>query len=175
LDQAQERYKKFHDAHVRLRNEKIQVGDLVFVKTFVTEPGRSPKLEFPAFGHFVVIGRDENTFLIKTASVKQRVSSDRVTRAPAPRDLPPEFQRDLTSNESIEDVETTEETVVDRVLSHGVNEDGQYMVRIRWHGQDKTQDTWQEASDLPIHFIERYARKKRLQVSDVLGVPAHVL
>ena len=117
--------------------KKIQVGDLVFVKTFVTEPGRSPKLEFPASGPFVVIGRDDKTFLIKTASGRQRVSSDRVTKAPVPQDLPPEFQLDSNTTGAREDVGLTEETVVERIVAHGVNEDGKYMVKIRWHGQDK--------------------------------------
>jgi hypothetical protein len=64
LSEAQERYKKVYDAHVKLRNDKIQIGDLVFVKTFFTEPGRSPKLEFPAFGPFAVIGRDDKTVTV---------------------------------------------------------------------------------------------------------------
>jgi hypothetical protein len=67
----------------------------VLVKTFVTEPGISPKLELPASGPFVAIGRDGKKFIINTASGKQRVSSDRVTRAPGPQDMPPEFQYDL--------------------------------------------------------------------------------
>jgi hypothetical protein len=72
----------------------IQVGDLVFVRTFVMEPGRSPKLEFTASGPFPVIGRDYKTFLIKPASERQIVSSDRITKAPVLQDLPQEFQLD---------------------------------------------------------------------------------
>ena len=63
----------------------------------------------------------------------------------------------------------TDEIVVDRIVGHGVNEDGQYMVKIRWHGQDKSEDTWQEASDVPRHFVERYAKKKKLSIEDVSG------
>jgi hypothetical protein len=43
------------------------------------------------------------------------------------------------------------------------------MVKVRWHGQDKSEDTWQEASDLPRHFVERYAKKKKLSIEDVSG------
>jgi hypothetical protein len=96
----------------------------VFVKTFVTEPGRCPKLEFPASGPFTVIGRDDKTFLVNTASGNQRFSSDRVTRAPAPQDLPLEFQLDSNTTGAPEDVGPTEETLVDRILAHGVNDDG---------------------------------------------------
>jgi hypothetical protein len=44
LTYRQERYKRVCDAHVRVRNAWIAAGDLVYVKTFVTEPGRSQKL-----------------------------------------------------------------------------------------------------------------------------------
>jgi hypothetical protein len=44
------------------------------------------------------------------------------------------------------------------------------MVKIRWNGQDKSGDTWREASGLTVLFIEIYAKKKHIQVSDVLGV-----
>jgi RNase H-like domain found in reverse transcriptase/Reverse transcriptase (RNA-dependent DNA polymerase)/Integrase zinc binding domain/Integrase core domain/Chromo (CHRromatin Organisation MOdifier) domain len=169
LSAAQQRYKKAYDAHVRVRNADIQVGDLVFVRTFVTEPGRSPKVEFPVSGPYTVIARDDKTFVVRTASGSQRVSADRVTKAPGPRDLPPEFQLEAELEAAREDVGSLDEMVVDRIVGHGVNEDGQYMVKIRWHGQDKSEDTWQESTEVPRHFVERYARKKKLQVSDVLG------
>jgi hypothetical protein len=69
----------------------------------------------------------------------------------------------------IEDVGVTDEIVVDRIVAHGTNDDGQYMVRIRWHGQDKSEDTKQEATDLPRHFVERYAKKKKIAVTYVMG------
>jgi hypothetical protein len=51
----QQRYKDKYDRNVQRRNTQIESGDLVYVKTFVTKPGRSPKIEFPAEGPFVVI------------------------------------------------------------------------------------------------------------------------
>jgi hypothetical protein len=76
----QQRYKNNYDRNVQRRNTQIESGDLVYVKTFVTEPGRSPKLEFPAAGPFVVISSDVNGFLLRTRSGDQRVSSDRVIK-----------------------------------------------------------------------------------------------
>jgi Integrase core domain/Chromo (CHRromatin Organisation MOdifier) domain len=169
LTKSQERYKRTYDAHVRKRNAEIQIGDMVFVRTFVAQPGRSPKLDFPASGPYVVVSRNEKTFVIRTSRGNQRVSSDRITRAPAPTDLPAEFQMNVDTNEDTEDVGLTDEIVVDRIVGHGMNEDGQYMVKIRWHGQDKSEDTWQEASDLPPHFVERYAKKKKLSIEDISG------
>jgi hypothetical protein len=77
----QQRYKDNYDRNVHRKNTKIESGDLVYVKTFVTEPGRSPKLEFPAAGPFVVISNYLNTFLLRTRSGDQRVSSNRVIKA----------------------------------------------------------------------------------------------
>jgi hypothetical protein len=91
LNKSQERYKRTNDAHVRSRNAEIQIVDMVFVRTFVAEPGRSPKPDFPASGPYAVVSRNEKTFVIKTSSGNQRVPSDRVTRAPVPTDLPAEF------------------------------------------------------------------------------------
>jgi transposase InsO family protein len=172
LESAQERYKRAYDAHVRLRNADVQAGDLVYVKTFVTEPGRSPKLEFPASGPHLVIARNDKTFVVRTASGTQRVSADRVTKAPCPRDLPAEFQLESELEAAREDVGSLDEMVVDRIISHEVNEDGQYMIRIRWHGQKRSEDTWQKGTDVPLHFVERYAKRKKLQLSDVLGPPS---
>jgi hypothetical protein len=101
--------------------------------------------------------------LINTVSRRQRVSSDRLKKAPVPQYLPQEFQLDSNTTGAQEDVGLTEETVVDRIMAHGFNEDGQYMVKIRWHGQYKSEVTWQEASDLPLHFIEQYRKRKNFK------------
>jgi hypothetical protein len=162
LSVAQERYKRAYDAHVRVRNQNIEIGDWVFLRTFITEPGRSPKLEFPAVGPYLVLARDDKTFVIRAGTGNRRVSSDRVTKAPVSQDLPDEFQFDAELEAAREDVGDPDEIVVDRLVDHGINEDGQHMVKIRWHGQDKSEDTWQEARDVPRHFIEKYAKKKRL-------------
>jgi hypothetical protein len=88
----QQRYKDNYDRNVQRRNTQIESGDLVYAKTFVTEPGRSPKLEFLAAGPFVVISNDLNTFLLRTRSEYQRVSSDRVIKDGVFSNLLPEMQ-----------------------------------------------------------------------------------
>jgi hypothetical protein len=87
-----QRYKDNYYRIVQRRNTQIEFSDLVYVKTFVAKPGRSPKLEFPAAGPFVVISNDVNTFLLRTRSGDQRVSSDRVIKAGVSLDLLPEMQ-----------------------------------------------------------------------------------
>jgi hypothetical protein len=131
----QQRYEDNYDRNVQRRNTQIESGDFVYVKTFATEPDRSPKLEFPAAGPFVVISNDVNTFLLRTSSGEQRVSSDRVIKAGVPSDLLPGMQvRSRSSAFSAPpspDENPYEEFVIERLLSHGVDDDGNVVMRVR--------------------------------------------
>jgi hypothetical protein len=88
IRRQQQRYKEVYDALLRERNRDICPGDLVFVKSFSHQTDISPKLLFPASGPYVVINRDSRTMTVKTPSGPVRINCDRVTRAPAPEDLP---------------------------------------------------------------------------------------
>jgi hypothetical protein len=77
-----------YDAHVQRRNGDIKVEDLVFVRIFVAEPGRSPKLDFSTAGPYAVLSRNDKTFVIQTFRGRQRVLPDRVTRAPISNGFP---------------------------------------------------------------------------------------
>jgi hypothetical protein len=129
----QQRYKDNYDRNVQRRNTQIESGDLVYVKTFVTEHGRSPKLGFPGAEPFVVISKDVNTFLLRTISGEQRVSSDRVIKAGVSSDLLPEMQvRSLPSTPAppSPDENPYEEFVIERLLSQGVDDDVIVVMRV---------------------------------------------
>jgi hypothetical protein len=81
-----ERYKRLYDAKVRQRGA-VFPGESVLVKTFLLEPGRSPKLSFPVAGPYPVVKLDGVNVFICTADGDQRVHLDRVIRCPM--DLPP--------------------------------------------------------------------------------------
>jgi hypothetical protein len=51
-----ERYKYLNEYHVRHRHADLQVGESVFVKTFMLESSRSPKLSAPVSGPYPVVG-----------------------------------------------------------------------------------------------------------------------
>jgi hypothetical protein len=111
---------------VQWRNIQIESDDLVYVKTFVTEPGRSPNIEFSAAGPFLVISSDVNTFLPRTRSGDQRVSSDRVIKVGVSSDLLPEMQvrsRPSAPTPPSPDENPHEEFMIERLLSHGVDDD----------------------------------------------------
>ena len=80
-----ERYKGVYDAKVRSR-EMAMLRNSVFVKTFLLEPIRKPKLSFPVAGPYPVVQTDCPQVVIKTRDGDQRVHLDRVIRCPM--DLP---------------------------------------------------------------------------------------
>jgi Chromo (CHRromatin Organisation MOdifier) domain len=66
-----------------------------------------------------------------------------------------------------------QEFVVERIISHGETKEGEYIVRVRWHGYAADADTWEPAADIPMRFMVRYAERKKIALSEV--VPAELL
>jgi hypothetical protein len=166
----QQRYEDNYDRNVQRRNTQIEPGDLVYDKTFVTEPGRYPKLEFPAAGPFVVISNDENTFLLRTRSGDQQVSSDRVIKAGVSSDLLPEMQvrfRPSAPAPPSPDENPYEEFVVERLLSHGVDDDRNVVMRVRWFGFGSDNDIWEPITHLHKRLVVRYAKRNKLAIDDL--------
>jgi hypothetical protein len=158
LHRMQERYKKAYDAHVKARNAKLRPGDWVLVKVYA----ECPKLALPLAGPFEIIAMDENRgiYTIRTAEGSLKVPSDRVKPAPMPRDLPPEFRLGRPGPEEEEDEAI--EYVIERLVSHGIDEEGNVIVRVRWAGYGSEKDTWEMASNLPAELLRRYERRKKL-------------
>jgi Chromo (CHRromatin Organisation MOdifier) domain len=65
-----------------------------------------------------------------------------------------------------------QEFVVERIISHGETKEGEYIVRVRWHGYAADADTWEPAADIPMRFMVRYAKRKKIALSEV--VPAEL-
>jgi hypothetical protein len=133
LEESQLRYKLAHDAHVRERNADIQEGDWLFVNREVMEKGVSPKLSIPVEGPLEVVKVHSHTHMIHTANGIVSVPSDRATRAPYPTDLRtplPSFSRARESQRDAEDDEI-QEFVVECIISYGMLDDGQPIVRVR--------------------------------------------
>lgn len=161
-----ERYKYLYDYHVRRRHADLQVGDSVFVKTFMLEPGRSPKLSAPVSGPYPVVGIDGPNVVIRTREGSERLHLDRVMRCPT--DLPsgvewtPRKEVPTTSRRPIKDPD--DEYVIDYLVSHAPTEDEQrWLARVRWAGFSRDEDTWEPVTALPEHMVARYERRKKLQ------------
>jgi Chromo (CHRromatin Organisation MOdifier) domain len=122
----------------------------------------SPKLTLPLAGPYEVSEVDgrNGTYIIKTAEGLCRVPSDRVKPAPSPRDLTSRIPSGPKPERPQEDDAT--EYVIERVISHGRSESGEFVVRVRWAGYGSTDDTWEKAADMPNEVLLKYERRKKL-------------
>jgi Integrase zinc binding domain/Integrase core domain len=166
LDQSQERYRRVFDEHVRVRNKNVQPDDL----TFTSQTGVSPKLLSPAAGPHPVVKRDDRTFTVYAGNGEIRVDSDRVTKAPMPEDLSKGvayISDDYEETDSAsEDVGDTKEYSVDRFVGHG-DIDGILHLNVRWFGFDVDADTWEPWTELSLHMVEGYLKKRKVPLQSV--------
>jgi hypothetical protein len=154
------RYKEAYDRAVRPR-EALKPGDFVFVKSGLA----ASKLLFPVSGPHEVVRVRDAVITVRTSAGEQTVHVDRTAKVPE-NHPGPEPDDASTDDERVE--AAMSEFVVDRVVTHRKESDGRVSLRVRWAGFDATDDTWEESTSLPRHFVERYARRKRIQVSQLL-------
>jgi hypothetical protein len=149
---------------------EIKDVDWVFVTKMVLERGLSPKLAIPVDWPFQVKKVFSHTYQIITVSGIATVSSDRVTTMPYPVDFSdplPLSTRAVGAWEENE-VDDVTEWVIERVMSHGKLDDGTQVVKIRWLGYTEAEDTWEPAFQIPISFIQRYAKRRHLQLAEIM-------
>jgi Chromo (CHRromatin Organisation MOdifier) domain len=165
------RHKEVFDRHVRKRAD-IDIGDTVFVRTYVTEPARSPKLQFPVTGPYPLVRCFETGIEILTADGRQRLHWDRVIRAPSAKNLPPGVEwvpvvprRRTTPEPSLEETEY----VIERLLDHGQDEDGRTILKVRWAGFKPADDTWEPIQNLPEELVRRYAKRRKIELPSSLS------
>jgi Chromo (CHRromatin Organisation MOdifier) domain len=91
-----------------------------------------------------------------------------VRPAPTPRDFPAEVKLLPPLVECSTETPDTTQYVIDRIISHGRNEDGEAIARIRWAGYNDDDDTWERCIDLPHEVIQKYARRKRVSIESLL-------
>ncbi len=84
LAKAQKRYKLTYDRGVREKNNNLQPGSNVFVRIEEFLAGTSKKLHPQAHGPYGIVSHDGRTFLLTNGEEEFRISSDRITRSPAP-------------------------------------------------------------------------------------------
>jgi Chromo (CHRromatin Organisation MOdifier) domain len=98
------------------------------------------------------------------------VSSDRVIKAGVSSDLLPEMQvrsRPSAPAPPSPDENPYEEFVIERLLSHGVDDDGKVVMRVRWFGFGSDDDTWEPITHPPKHQVERYAKRNKTAIEDL--------
>lgn len=166
-----ERYKKIYDHKVKTRHKGLQLGDSVLIRTYMMEPSRSPKLVFPVAGPYPVVELDGTHVIVRTREGTQRHHLDRVIRAPM-SDLPPGVELvPPTTASSLRGTPrppaenlSSNEYVIDRLISHERAEDDSWLIRVRWAGFDSSEDTWEPVENLPTKLVEKYEKRKKIKI-----------
>jgi Chromo (CHRromatin Organisation MOdifier) domain len=57
--------------------------------------------------------------------------------------------------------------VIERLLSHSVDDDGNVVMRVRWFGFGSDDDTWEPITHLPKLLLERYAKRNKMAIEDL--------
>jgi hypothetical protein len=73
-----------------------------------------------------------------------------------------------------ENLDELKEYVIDHIVSHRRDSDGVMLLRIRWFGFDKSEDTWERALHIPVELTRRYVRKRKLDLNDFSSQPLPV-
>ena len=51
---------------------------------------------------------------------------------------------------------------VQRIIAHGVADNDEFLLKVRWHGFSSKEDTWEPIQDLPYNMVVRYCRNRNI-------------
>jgi hypothetical protein len=57
--------------------------------------------------------------------------------------------------------------VIERLLSHGVDDDDNIVMRVRWFGSGSDDDTWKPIIHIPKLLVERCAKRNNMAIEDL--------
>ena len=166
----QQSYKQQFDAHVRSRKLPT-MGSYVYLRRHVTMDKRTPesatqkknnKLCYRVLGPFEVLrtNTELSTVTILKDGLEDTVSLDHVVPSPRLARVREEMTGDQPQSRTDHPHEFSR-YVFDRIVNHGYDptDKSRMMYRVRWHGYQPDQDTWQFAKDLPYNTAVRYCRQ----------------
>jgi hypothetical protein len=158
----------------------FQAGSWVYVRKEFHATGTKPKLDAQADGPYRVLETDSHTFKIQQGEQKVRISSNRITPAPAPpgeirpgtlitsTSIPVTASDDVSVNDEENHAGNPEheaEYVMERIFGVRQGADGKLRYRIRWYGNGRDDYTWEPLEHLPEDLVRRYHRRTRLHCS----------
>jgi Chromo (CHRromatin Organisation MOdifier) domain len=173
LAEAQARYKSGFDRSVREKNKDIRKEAWVYLRRAVHEPGVNPKLYDQVDGPYQVIDTDGRTFLLQTETDRVRVSSNRLTPAPAKVDKnevrkisrsPMEEGGWKENQDAKSKADEVEEFVFEKIVGTRHEPDGTLRYRVHWYGYGRGDDTWEPIGHLPLNAVRRYEKRVGLLV-----------
>ena len=170
LAEAQGRYKRNYDRHVRPKNDSIPPDSWVYIRKETHNTEVNPKLDKQVEGPYQVCRNDGHTMLLRIGDDLVQVNSDRITPAPTPS------KSGIVRQESASPLSKTpsggsiagppqredQEYVVDRIVGARQMPDGSLRCKIRWFGYQPNEDTWEPQENLPKTLVRRYHKKTGL-------------
>lgn len=178
LAKAQGRYKRDYDKRVRPQ-APITAGDRVYLERQgpgpTAEPGERSrhKLSPKADGPYPVVASTEHTVTILRDGLNEKVSRDRVSKAPTTPEqsaevLPPlsgDNSKPPTSGpeqaqearRSIPAPKYAEQHVMDALVDYDSTND---TFKVRWNGCSADEDTWEPPGHIPSNAMASYFRSR---------------
>ena len=155
LKKHQARYKRDFDRRVR-PSMTLTTDDKVYLD--VTDGVKKDKLSYGVAGAFDVLEVDQEnkTVTIQRGNVTERVSMNRVTRAPrSAKTVGPDSPHDLhATRHDLADKATEGETYYfKRILDHRTLDDGAVQFKLDWENYPPS---WTDRSNVPEESVSRY-------------------
>jgi len=166
LAKSQEKYRNNFDERLRRQKDNLKPGGYVFVrKERFQDEEKKHKLSSVADGPYKIEHVDPYTVTLKIGQTLEKISRDRVVEAPT-GDQP---QNDIhpTVNPRIQQGEPTTQAsqyVIDKIVSYGLDEQDNYMFRIRWYGYTMKHDTWEYPENLPRSAIVTFLLRSKVEI-----------
>lgn len=165
LNKAQEAYKKNFDASVAEKNKDLHVGDWIFLASHAR---KRSKLAHKSLGPYMVLKTDGRRFTIESPERNRTVTSDHITRAPAPQEGHPAWKRAEATRQNYENTASSKgssdeaEYVFEKLVGHRYKADGSLELCVRWFGYGPEADTWTVFTGPPAEAVRKYCKRKKL-------------
>ena len=108
---------------------------------------------------------------IATRDGVQRFHMDHVVLCPSRKDLPPVVEviepKDPPKNKlgGKNNDKDEEKYIVDRLFPNARDEDGRWVIRVRWAGYTSAEETWEPPSCLPRDMIEKHQKRQKVSLN----------
>jgi len=164
MERAQARYKWAFDKRVQARREALRVGDWVFVKTHENQEG---KLVFKTLGPYQILKTDGRRLTTECDDGIRTINGNHATRAPEPPEGDPAWARALAAWQ-VPSLPSSGSKAIEAVFDHfvgqGYDEHERLMLKVRWFGYGRREDSWHYVEDLPAEKVQKHCMQHLLTV-----------
>jgi len=161
---AEATYKPAFDTRTKEKNNSVKAGDWVYPDAH----SRSPKkIGCKTQGPYMVLQTNGHRFLVESLKGLRTVSSYHVTGAPAPP-APDGMCRRAVRAKALfnlgDQIMEGPEFVLERFPNHGVDDEGQLKVLVKWFGFPEQEAMLQLASSISREAIRIYCLRERVKL-----------